>query len=137
MDDLIYIDFSPRLRTSSYASTNALWGKSFLAKRGKWRLSNNKDCPGARSFIAVGTVLAILIMSWLEAFASGLFALIYARRGCFAEGELWQTFCCAVGVCLSWSIRCDVELVWSCYVSCMAWAVGGVLIVLRWKLYYI
>ena len=28
-DDLIYIDFSPRLRTSSYASTNALRGESF------------------------------------------------------------------------------------------------------------
>lgn len=27
MDDLINIDFSPSLRTSSYASTNALRGK--------------------------------------------------------------------------------------------------------------
>ena len=29
------------------------------------------------------------------------------------------------GVCLSWSIRCDVELVWSCYESYMAEAVGN------------
>ena len=56
-------------------------------------------------------------MSWSDEFASGLFALIYARRDCFAEGELWQTFCSELGVCLCWSIRCDVELVWSCYAS--------------------
>ena len=53
------------------------------------------------------------------------FCIIYARRGCFAEGELWQTFCGALGVCLSWSIRCNVELVWSCYASYMAKAVGN------------
>ena len=63
-------------------------------------------------------------MSWSEAFASGLFALIYARRDCFTEGELWQTFCGAAAVCLSWSVRCDTELVWSCYESYMTKAVG-------------
>ena len=32
MDDLIYIDFSPRLRTSSYASTNCLVRKVIFSQ---------------------------------------------------------------------------------------------------------
>ena len=137
MDDLIFIENVPVLWL--LRTLRLMLGCQIIIFV-QFRINDfvqQQRCPGARSFIAVGTVLAILIMSWLEAFASGLFALIYARRDCFAEGELLQTFCGAVGVCLSLSIRCDVELVWSCYVSCMAWAVGGVLIVLRWKLYYI
>ena len=31
----------------------------------------------------------------------------------------------AAGICLGGCVWCDVELVWSCYVSCVAWAVGG------------
>ena len=70
-------------------------------------------CLGARPIIAVGTILPILIMSWSEAFASGEFKLFWACR----NRGTWRLFCGAAAVCLSWSIRCDVELVWSCYAS--------------------
>ena len=60
-------------------------------------------------------------MSCFEAFASGHLQLSVAVAGGGACGAM---FCEPVSVCLGWSIRCDVGLVWCVRMSLVRGLVG-------------
>lgn len=92
----------------------------YIIKKSDTKLYQN-DCAWPEAFIQFCLISSIHIMSCFERLRAGMFSFLLLLCG----GGVGSVFCEPVSIYLSWSIRCDVELVWSCYKSYMAKAVGN------------